>query len=258
MPKTKLRVRPLTELRPEIVALIDLSITATRGHTVAASALWQAFAVAGERDDGATDQKIILLKICAEEVAALEDLGALAWAIANRQHGIIKAYLEYKPKQVKGFYQSVASGVSIDDLLRLPVLDGLPISARERSRFRRGLRSLQQSLGAAAHDYLALSEGIIHIYNRVKHGFAIVQRVDLITPEATRHADWEQQAHVLVGVRRDGLIKYSSIERTEAMLESLLRVIDMCGAAWKELAALVIRFDELGISLDVGLEGDSP
>jgi hypothetical protein len=210
MPKR--RVRPLSELRPEIVALIDLSITATQGHKVAAKALLEAFAVAGESDGGATGQKILLLKICAEEVAALEDLGALAWAIANRQRGIIKAYLEYLPKDVKRFYQSIASGISLKDLLKLPVLDGLPISERERSRLRRSLRSLQQSLGAAALDYLALNEGIIQIYNRAKHGFATVQRVDLIAPAATRHADWQQQTHVLVGVRRDGLIKYSSID----------------------------------------------
>lgn len=251
MPPRRVDV-PLAQLPPDIVALIDMSITAAMGHRLAAGALWNAMADAGQREDGVTEQKILMAKLGAEEVAALEDLGALVYAIGHRADGIIRAYLTYKPMHVRKVYSRIAGGESLTQILRLPAIESLNLDRRERHWMRKALRDLQPSLEAAAHNYSALGGEIVNAYNKIKHGSAIAQRVDLISPRARLHSEWQQQVHVLTGVRKDGVVKFTSIERSAEMMESLLRVIEMCSVTWKELAAVVVRLAQLGISLEGG------
>lgn len=140
MPPRRVDV-PLAQLPPDIVALIDMSITAAMGHRLAAGALWNAMADAGQREDGVTEQKILMAKLGAEEVAALEDLGALVYAIGHRADGIIRAYLIYKPMHVRKVYSRIAGGESLIQIL-LPAIESLNLDRRERHWMRKGAEGL--------------------------------------------------------------------------------------------------------------------
>jgi hypothetical protein len=68
-----------------------------RSHEAAGEAFWDKIAEAAEHSNPALEQKILTARLAAESISATEDLGALAWAIANRQArcGVARAYLSY-------------------------------------------------------------------------------------------------------------------------------------------------------------------
>jgi hypothetical protein len=112
------------------------------------------------------------------------------------------------------------------------------------------LGELDKVFECGARDYLALDRTLVRTYNKIKHGFCLIQRPDKLGTRVRLHKDWKHQVHILTGVTGAGGVKFTSIERTQPMMESLLAVIKMCAAGWKELTGLLATLEEKGISLD--------
>jgi hypothetical protein len=70
--------------RRDIDVLRDLSLTVPRSHEAAGEVFWDKLSQAVNRNDAAFEQKILTARLAAEAISASEDLGAIAWAIANR------------------------------------------------------------------------------------------------------------------------------------------------------------------------------
>ena len=115
-------------------ALLDMCVTASRSHLVAAQALWNAMATDGDTQPTPGDQKILATKLAAEEMSALEDLGALVWAVGHRaEHGgVIRAYLAYPPRSAQAVYEAIVGATPVRELLELPSDDVLRLRLNEK------------------------------------------------------------------------------------------------------------------------------
>ena len=240
----------------EIAALRDMSTTACRNHQIAAAALVERMASAHERDDGALEQKVLTAKIAAESVAALEDLGALAWAVATRSNkGVLRAYLGYKSPDVDGFYQTVMERprVSARMLLNIPADATLRrwLNREERRNVQRSLEESRKVLKVAARGYRRNQRMVVRAYNKIKHGFVVVQRLDALVPGQTPPTDWAENVNILTGIQPNGSVEYIDLERSAGMIENRMAVIDMCAGAWKEIACLLIYLSEREVPLTV-------
>src|SRR2546430_8148823 len=110
--------------------LRDLLITVPLSHTAAAKAFWDKIAAAETFDKPALRQKVLLARLAAESISATEDLGGLAWSIANRhKRGIVNAYLAYSPGNVRDIFSRVERGDSLPEVLRLPTLEQVRAAA---------------------------------------------------------------------------------------------------------------------------------
>ena len=233
----------------EISALQDLSVTVPKSHDIAVDALWNEFNAATDRDGGALDQKVLTGKIASETMSAIEDLGALGWAIQQRgEGGILRNYLKCLPRNVHSFYDGVSAVEDgLPSLLRLPdigVAEGA-LSSDDRRVFHEALGRLQTTLAEAASFYFERVEA----YNKLKHGFPVIVRLDLLA-SGTPRTNWEQNVNILTGVTNDGRIRYVDLERSEGMLSSLSTTVEGTGRAWKELAAVMLLLADRGFTLD--------
>lgn len=238
----------------EVETLRDLSVTVCEGHRIAAEALWNHIATAPTRQGGVLEQKVLTAKLAAEDISALEDLGALALSIGKRARGgIVRAYLSYKPGDVPRFYKRVQEGVPVRELLWLPSDQALqPFIDRSAMKiFLTALDGLQSALETAAANYLALNGKLVLTYNKIKHGFVVVVRLDKLVPGKEPPTKWRQNVNVLTGIRPNGSVLYTDVERSPEMLERLMGVINTCGQTWKELALLMIWLWEQQVPLDM-------
>ena len=233
----------------EISALQDLSVTVPKSHDIAVDALWNEFNAAADRDGGALDQKILTAKIASETISAIEDLGALGWAIQQREsEGILRNYINSLPADVRSFYRDVSSSrVEMSSLLKLPDIGSSEstLGSNDRREFHEVLDQLQATLSAAASFYFERVEA----YNKLKHGFPVIIRLDQLAT-GTPKTDWEQNVNILTGVTRDGRIRYVDLERSEGMLSSLSTTVEGTGRAWKALAWVMLVLADRGFILD--------
>ncbi len=216
-----------------------MRVTAVRGHEIASDAFRDAASLAPT----SLEQKVLFAKVCGEMIAAHEDLGALALAIAHRREGgILRNYLTYAPADIRRLFVAFNTMESIRTLLDLPNDETLAarLSQENRSVLEQSLNELGRAFKLAAENYLALDGKLVNTYNKIKHGFNLIQRIDLLISADSIDAEWRDQIHVLTGIRRDGRINFTSIERSVEMLESLINATKMCGLAWKEMASLVV------------------
>ena len=133
----------------------------------------------------------------------------------------------------------------------LPVLGGFTeqFSNDEIEELSASLASMDRAFQIAARNYLALDGALVTTYNKIKHGFNVIQRIDLLVPVTSIHDDWREQVHVVTGITRSGKVNFTSIERSENMLETLMGVINGCAAAWRELASFIVLLLDRGVSL---------
>lgn len=237
----------------EVDALRDMTVTTCESHRIIAEALWEAMAQAGHRDDGVIDQKILAAKMAAESVSAAEDFGALAWSISVRAaEGILRPYLNYRPREVNRFYERAQAGVPIRELLNIPDDAELTpfLDEPRREILTKSLVELDKVLRTAAGNYLALDGALVRTYNSIKHGFVVIVRLDRLVPGKQPTTQWRQHVNVLTGITPNGSIRYTDLERSLGMLESLMGVIKMCSLASKELASLIIWLSEQHVALD--------
>lgn len=238
----------------EIMALRDMSTTAFRNHQIAAAALVERMASAQQREDGPLEQKVLMAKIAAESVAALEDFGAVSWAVANRQGGgFLRAYLGYQASNVDAFYRSVIdTRLSARTLLSIPSDSRLrrSLDSEERRLVQASLQEIRRLLTVAAKDYCLDQRMVVRAYNKIKHGFVVVQRLDALIPGQTPPTNWQQHVNILRGIRPNGSVDYVDLERSAGMVDQLMRIIDMCAGGCKGVASLLIYLSERGAPVD--------
>lgn len=237
----------------DIAALQDLTMTACESHRMVGELLMDGLAAASDRADAPLYQKILMAKLAAETVSALEDLGGLAWSVRNRSKGgILDRYIVHTPLHVRQIYESIRVGTQIRDLLKLAkesvIADRL--SADDLNAFHSGLEGLERSFNAAAANYCSTEVDIVKAYNKLKHGFIVIVRLDKLMPGKAPLTDWLNDVNILTGITDADEIEYVALERSQAMADGLKNVIEMCANTAKELAYLMMFLWERQVPLD--------
>lgn len=233
----------------EIVALQDLTMTAFESHRIVAELL-----LASMNASDPLRQKILTAKLAAEMVSALEDLGGLAWSIRSRSdHGILDRYIKHEPKTAREIFQSIRDGKRLRELLNLPdpSLIATKLSVDDLDALDRGLDGLERSFEAAAATYCNEKVNIVRAYNKLKHGFIVIVRLDKLKPGENPPGDWKNDVNILTGFAANGAVKYTALERTSGSLEGFMGVVNMCADTAKELAYLLMFLWERNVSLDM-------
>jgi hypothetical protein len=231
----------------EIAALQDLSVTVSTNHRLTMDALVRAFQEATEP----LDQKVLTARLAAEGLAALEHVGALGWALSKRHdQGILRRYLSYETEGVRDFYLDVQAR-QLRDVFRLPERHVVASSAGDddASIFEGGLVALQTTLRTAAGNYFALGGKVVKTYNKIKHGFPVIIRMDKLIPGKVPPTNWEQNVNVLTDITADGRVEFTDLERSAGMLDRLRNGIEGCANAWREAAFMVLFMWERGVPL---------
>jgi hypothetical protein len=237
----------------EIAALQDLSTTAGRSHAVAAEALFEAFKVAADREGGALDQKILMAKLAAEFVSSLEDLGALAWAIRKRrERGALQQYVAYDTDHVRAFYHCVQQGMDVHRLLSIPTSEQIAgrISVDEQREYAHALDVLADRLSSAAESYLEKQPNVIKAYHKLKHGFAVIVRLNKLIPGSTPPGDWRNDVNILTELTEAGEVRYVALRRTEAQVNYFMEAIRLNSDTARSLVYAILFLWERGVRLD--------
>lgn len=236
----------------EVAALQDLSMTAGRSHALAAEALLDAYRRAADRDGGPLDQKILLGKLAAEFVSALEDLAALGWAIRRRRlGGALRQYLGYGQEHVRAFYRC-ARQMPAHQLLSVPAAEqiGRYVDEADCRAYAHDLGELQRVLKPVAGIYLGADPDVVRAYNKLKHGFVVIVRLDKLRPGAAPPGDWRNAVNIVTDVTTDAALRYTALENSAKQVEYFIRSIQgVCGAA-RGLVDLVQFLWERGVRLD--------
>lgn len=124
----------------------------------------------------------LFIRLYQEQIAALEDFGAWAWALRERHgNGFLQAYLRYQVHDLRAFWKIVREHEgNLIELLRLPdatriqsVLDGLP---RTENTLDEILEMRLTNLKRAADQFFTEDELVVRVYNKLKHGIPIIRR----------------------------------------------------------------------------------
>lgn len=236
----------------EIAGLQDLSVSVSEGHALVADALMRELAASADQEDGALRQKLLTARIAAEGVSAIENLGAIAWSIANRHDiGVLRRYLSYQTGDVRSVFADIQKR-ELRDVFSLPSSEGIKmaLSAEDTKNFEEGLASLQTNLRAAANNYFALGGAVVRTYNKIKHGFPIIVRLDKLIPGRTPPSKWQEHVNVLTDMDENGTVIYTDLERSEEMLNNTIEITKGASGAWRETASLLIFMWERGLPLD--------
>lgn len=145
----------------------------SRSHLLTALALKTA--IDSNLDDD--DKKVLAVKLFAEYISALEDLGAMCIAIRHRDEdmGLVYSFLTYRPTNVEMF-KFFQSDDGLTTGLRLPSLNDI-ISADPsllKIRFQDLYHEANDELKLAADTYLKNNYALVRAYNKTKHGFVVV------------------------------------------------------------------------------------
>jgi hypothetical protein len=237
----------------EIAALQDLTMTACESHRIVGALLINGMADAADQPDGPLLQKILMAKLAAETVSALEDLGGLAWAVRNRTNGaILDRYIAHKPEHARQIYRSVEAGGQMDAILKLPpdrVVSRLLVQ-EDLDAHKDGIAGLQRIFASAARSYCGTQVDIVKAYNKLKHGFVVIVRLDELMPGQTLETDWLNDVNIVTGIETNGEINYVALERSQEMADALINMISMCANAAKELAYLMMFLWERHVPLE--------
>ena len=154
----------------------------SRSHLLTALALKAA--IDSNPDDD--DKKVLAVKLFAEYMSALEDLGAMCVAIRHRDEemGLIYSFLTYKltnttrslKTSIVEMFKLLQSGNGLSTGLRLPPLSDI-ISADSsllKIRFQDLYHQANDELKLAADTYLKNKRALVRAYNKTKHGFVVV------------------------------------------------------------------------------------
>jgi hypothetical protein len=116
----------------------------------------------------------------------------------------------------------------------------LLVTQEDAAVYAKAVSGLEAVLKVAAGNYLRQNPDLVKTYNKIKHGYMVVVRMDALIPGQEPATDWRNDVNVLSGIDKNGNISFTAIERSVDHLEQLMKVIKMCGDAWAELARLVI------------------
>lgn len=153
-----------------------------RIHTITASALETDLS----EETSAEKRHVLYLRLFAEYVNALEELGAWGWAIRNRARFalLLDAYLGYGPSDVRGFYRCVTKHHGdLGELLELPpakvIANRFGAGGIPRKTLLEELDLCLANIKQAAKHYADPDEVFVSNYNKAKHGAPLIRTSDL-------------------------------------------------------------------------------
>lgn len=161
----------------------------SRGHLFSARALQERM----RSTENSDERKLLAVKVYAEFIAALEDLGALCIAICHRNEGVglVYSYLTYgqprKPKSpkttVKQMFEMTIQGNALTSALQLPSLTEISKLAPESPVIPQLYKETDILLTQAANAYLLHDSAFVRAYNKTKHGFVVVSDEHAFQPD---------------------------------------------------------------------------
>ncbi|HLV98517.1 MAG TPA: hypothetical protein VKT82_07535 [Ktedonobacterales bacterium] len=201
-------------------------------------------------------QRILRAKIFAECMAQYEAFGMLCLTVANRKsQSIIWSYLNTQPEEVTQFYQRIlnSSAPSLQKLLNLPRLSEVirALTALEQAHPERAAQ-LAPLVESAKYDYAAHNENLVliaraylgnksanvQIYNKIKHGFAVIEGQDWFTPPLA-----PDETFVLI--KDDGQV--ARLKMGQSDVDEEMKVVHAIMKFGVEIIALCIMLDEFGM-----------
>lgn len=119
-----------------------------------------AFKVSQELNDPVRVHNLIIPKLFAEYVATMEDVGALVFAIKNRNDSIFKRYYKSEPKDVTHLYESIKDDDYINKVLLIPSIDELKRAkqAIDIDGFATSYENITNALKVLAKEYTTLGQ----------------------------------------------------------------------------------------------------
>jgi hypothetical protein len=225
-------------------------MTAGRVHEIVSEALILAMHEAEGKDSGALEQKILLARLAAEGVSAYEDLGGLAWAVSQRSTlGILRAYVQHETHEARRVFERIANGAHIRSVLNLPNRETFESVLSEDivETIEGDLGSLNEQFKDAARRYLVPKPNVVKIYNKIKHGFPMLVRLDKLGPVHDLYANWQNDPQIITAVRPGPQIEVRQIELTPGMIESFKLHIAESSATARNVCALFQFLTEQGV-----------
>lgn len=171
--------------------LRDYQGFASRGHLVTASALRERMHTSDEADE----RKLLAVRVYAEFIAALEDLGALCIAIRHRNDdmGLVYGYLTYgqtrnahAPKtSLREIFKLISTGNVLAVTLCLPTIKDISQAAPElmETALPQLYAETNMILNQVGKTYLHDNGTLVRIYNKTKHGFVVISDDHVFDPK---------------------------------------------------------------------------
>jgi hypothetical protein len=233
----------------------------------------EAESMAATRNSAAMVQTYVVARLMGELAATIEDCAAIGDAIRYRNRGgLFERYLRSKSSATGTFWSHVRAGLSLPDLLDLPALDALSVQPEDRSLLEQDYANLPPALAQISDLYRGegvpkawsptsttsvpedvvnvvvdivtpASDGsitvtrvtLLEVYNKIKHRFAVFHDVAALG-SAVR--------------ARGGSVVHATYPRAPEFGERLLMNVIAVAQTSGEMAALVLRLDELGVLPD--------
>lgn len=202
-------------------------------------------------------QRILRPKMYAECMAQYEAFGMLCLAVANRKtRSMVWSYLNTQPEEVTQFYQRILNAPrppSMQKLLNLPRVSEVskaltaleqdhPELAAQHAHLVEGARydyeAQNENFVRTAHTYLGNDSANVRIYNKIKHGFVVIEGQDWFTPPLEPDATY-------VLVKEDGQI--APLKMTQAQVDEEMKNTHDLMTIGAEIIALCIGIDEVDL-----------
>jgi hypothetical protein len=207
------------------------------GHLLTAQTLLSAI----QSTTDVRNQKLLAVKVYSEFGGAIEDLVAMCIAIRHRDdpNGLIYAYLTYGQSQRRN---PLAPSTQVREMLRhfeakdglvtglqLPSLEQILASdpSLGNSTLPPCYQEVNNLLAKVAEMYFTDDEALVRVYNKTKHGFVVVEDVNLLfgkLPDIRKDQTW------IIGdnpnFRGEQTPNDCPIERTEIRLYDVAPLID--------------------------------
>jgi hypothetical protein len=215
--------------------------------------------MAGQLNDAARVQTIVVARLMSEYAAAIEDLAGMMVAVRDRSAGVMSRYFTSTPAETGAMLQELEGSVDLPALLGLPSVDeqrgaigdeALEALEHTYGVFTEHLRSVATAarqegpagvpvgLGDLELDRLALVLGIgdagtkgprgllFQAHNKIKHRFMVIE--DIAT----------------VGATPGDPVRFGHLPRDQAMVMRLVGNIAQVALSTGELAALLLMLDQ--------------
>ncbi len=199
--------------------------------------------VAGSREKQRI-QKICVARLFAEEMATVEDIGALCWAVQHRDDagGIFKGYLDSKTRDVGAFFQAVTATTADEEITQL-----LRFPGREAIRERLASEMSASALATYESNYDEFPAGLRRVAEQYRSPSLPEIRAQLTpsgrwAPDGGPPLDPAQSAKVVVEVSlpgepeqdRRGLFvrAFNKIKHRFAVVETVDELVHAPGNEW--------------------------
>lgn len=202
-------------------------------------------------------QRILRAKSFAECMAQYEAFGMLCLTVANRKsQSIIWSYLNTQPEEVTQFFHRIhnsSKAPSLQKLLNLPrVSEVIRVQTTLEQTHPELAAQLAPLIADAKYDYAAHNENLaniahayignnsanVQIYNKIKHGFVVIEGQDWFAPPL-------EPDETFVLIKEDGQVARLRMGQSDVDEEmKLVHAIMMTGA---EIIALCIALDNFGM-----------